>query len=105
VAALRWLTEVFEPIVESIPEHLRSRLDPAEVFHEVLEHRWFLSESAGRDVGTTAAAEDYVAHVLPDVPEDLVTPAGPYPPPPPPPTRRPGARGPVAAPPSAPAAP
>jgi hypothetical protein len=87
VAAMRWMAEIYEPIVEAIPEHLRSRLDPIQVFHEILEHRWFLSEKAGRDVGTTAAAADYIAHVLPRVPEDLVTPAGPYPPPPPPPTR------------------
>ena len=26
----------------------------AEIFHEILEHRWFLSEPAGRDIGTTA---------------------------------------------------
>jgi hypothetical protein len=88
VAAIRWLAEVYEPVVESIPEHLRSRLDDAEIFHEILEHRWFLSEAAGRDVGTTAAAADYIANVLPDVPDDLVMPALPLPPVPPP-TRQP----------------
>jgi hypothetical protein len=66
---------VYEPVVQGIPEHLRTRLDAAEVFHEVLEHRWFLSEAAGRDVGTTAAAKDYFSQVLPAVPDDLVTPA------------------------------
>jgi hypothetical protein len=39
----------------------------------VLEHRWFLSERAGRDVGTTAAASDYFAQVLPGVPDSLGT--------------------------------
>ncbi|WP_433331881.1 DUF4032 domain-containing protein [Spirillospora sp. CA-294931] len=71
VAANRWLTEVYEPVVRSIPEDLRERLHEVEVFHEVLEHRWFLSERAGRDVGTTEAARDYFAHVLPEVPDDL----------------------------------
>lgn len=75
VAASRWLTEIYEPVVRAIPAHLRTRLDQAEIFHEILEHRWFLSEAAGRDVGTTAAARDYFARVLPEVPEDLVTPA------------------------------
>jgi tRNA A-37 threonylcarbamoyl transferase component Bud32 len=75
VAAARWLTEVYQPVVDGIPAHLRSRLDPPEVFHEIMEHRWFLSEGAGRDVGTTAAAHDYISRVLPEVPEDLVTPA------------------------------
>ena len=74
VAASRWLTEIFQPIVRAIPAHLRTRLDQAEIFHEILEHRWFLSEAAGLDVGTTAAARDYFARVLPKVPEDLVTP-------------------------------
>jgi hypothetical protein len=84
VAAIRWLAEVYEPVVESIPAHLRGRLDDAEIFHEILEHRWFLSEAAGRDVGTTAAAADYIATVLPEVPDDLVVPAQPLPPVPPP---------------------
>jgi hypothetical protein len=74
VAANRWLREVYEPVLAEIPPHLRSRLDAAEIFHEILEHRWFLSEAAGRDVGTSAAAHDYIEHVLPQVPDDLVTP-------------------------------
>jgi hypothetical protein len=75
VAAGRWLFEVFEPVMEAIPPHLRSRLDAAEIFHEILEHRWFLSEAAGADVGMPAAVQDYVDRVLPEVPDDLVTPA------------------------------
>lgn len=74
VAASRWLAEIYEPVVRAIPAHLRTRLDQAEIFHEILEHRWFLSEAAGVDVGTTAAARDYFDRVLPEVPEDLVTP-------------------------------
>jgi hypothetical protein len=68
VAALRWLTEKYEPVVAAIPLHLRDRLAPAEVFHEVLEHRWYLSEAAGEDVGTDAALASYLAGVLPQVP-------------------------------------
>jgi tRNA A-37 threonylcarbamoyl transferase component Bud32 len=75
MAAARWLMEVYQPVVDGIPSHLRTRLDEAEIFHEVLEHRWFLSEAAGSDVGTTAAAKDYFSRVLPAVPDDLVTPA------------------------------
>jgi hypothetical protein len=79
VAASRWLAEVYEPIVAAIPRHLRNRLDQAEIFHEILEHRWFLSEAAGVDVGNSAAAVDYFARVLPEVPEDLVSPGTPIP--------------------------
>jgi hypothetical protein len=75
VAAARWLTEVFEPTMEAIPPHLRSRLETAEIFHEILEHRWLLSEAAGSDVGMSAAVQDYVERVLPEVPAGLVTPA------------------------------
>ncbi|MFD0851017.1 DUF4032 domain-containing protein, partial [Actinomadura adrarensis] len=71
VAANRWLAEVYEPVAASIPHELRDRLDEVEIFHEVLEHRWFLSEGKGRDVGTKAAARDYFRNVLPAVPDEL----------------------------------
>ena len=73
VAANRWLEEVYDPVIAAIPEHLRDRLPPAEVFTEVLEHRWYMSEAAGRDVGTTAATRDYIKHVLPAAPDPLTT--------------------------------
>jgi hypothetical protein len=69
VAAVRWLTEQYEPVIAAIPPHLRDRLPPAEVFHEILEHRWYMSEAAGEDVGTAAAVRSYFAGVLPHVPE------------------------------------
>jgi hypothetical protein len=71
VAANLWLEEVYDPVVAAIPEGLRGRLAPAEIFHEILEHRWYMSEAAGRDVGTTAAARSYFERVLPQVPEPL----------------------------------
>jgi tRNA A-37 threonylcarbamoyl transferase component Bud32 len=71
VAANRWLAEVYDPAVGAIPAHLRDKLDPVEVFHEILEHRWFLSERAGRDVGATAARDDYLARILPRVPDEF----------------------------------
>jgi hypothetical protein len=77
VAASRWLHDVYDKVMGLMPAELASRLAPAEVFHEVLEHRWFLSEQAGRDIGTTAAARSYFEHVLPSAPEQLVSvPAG-----------------------------
>jgi hypothetical protein len=71
VAANRWLEEVYDAVQAVIPDDLRDRLAPAEIFHEVLEHRWYLSEGSGRDVGTTAAARSYVETVLPQVPAPL----------------------------------
>jgi hypothetical protein len=71
VAANRWLEEVYDPVIAAIPDSLRGRLPPAEIFHEVLEHRWYMSEAAGRDVGTTAAARAYIEQVLPEAPKPL----------------------------------
>ena len=65
VATNRWLEEIYDPVIAAIPEDLRGRLPPAEIFHEVLEHRWYMSEVAGRDVGTLAATKDYLEQVLP----------------------------------------
>lgn len=64
VFAHRWVMDVFEPVVRSVPRDQRGKLEPAEIFHEVLEHRWFLSECAGQDVGLDVAAEAYVRDVL-----------------------------------------
>ncbi|MGE3287192.1 MAG: DUF4032 domain-containing protein [Pseudonocardia sp.] len=70
-----WLTDVYQPVVDAVPPALAGRLAPAEIFHEVLEHRWFLSEREGRDVGTTEATRSYVDTVLPRTPEELTTPS------------------------------
>jgi hypothetical protein len=71
VATNRWLEEIYDPVIATVPEDLRGRLPPAEIFHEILEHRWYMSEAAGRDVGTTAATKDYIKQVLPEAPEPL----------------------------------
>jgi Domain of unknown function (DUF4032)/Lipopolysaccharide kinase (Kdo/WaaP) family len=71
VAANRWLEEIYDPVIASIPDQLRGRLPPAEIFHEILEHRWYMSETAGRDVGTTTATQDYLEQVLPGAPQPL----------------------------------
>jgi len=69
VAANRWLTNVYEPVIDAIPQEFGEKRQPAEIFHEILVHRWFLSEQAERDVGTTFAAQSYVLNVLPYVPD------------------------------------
>jgi tRNA A-37 threonylcarbamoyl transferase component Bud32 len=65
VTAERWLKEVFHPIIKLVPPQLQGRIEPAQLFHEVLEHRWYLSEKAGHDVGLTFAANSYISDVLP----------------------------------------
>ncbi|HEY8471085.1 MAG TPA: DUF4032 domain-containing protein [Natronosporangium sp.] len=69
-AAHRWLTEVFEPVVRAVPPHLRGKLEPTELFVEVANHRWRLSEEAGRDVGLAPALQSFFADVLTHRPDE-----------------------------------
>jgi hypothetical protein len=64
-SAKRWLDEVFYPTVSLIPPELQGRIESAQFFHEALEHRWYLSEKAGHDVGLEFAALSYIRDVLP----------------------------------------
>jgi len=70
IVAHRWVAEVFEPTIRAVPKSLRGKLEPAEIFHEMLEHRWFLSEHAGHDVGIRTAVESYVVEVLARKPDE-----------------------------------
>ena len=64
VLAHEWLSHAFEPVILAIPKHLTGKLEPAEVYHQVLEHRWYMSERAGHDVAVQIAVQDYVTNVL-----------------------------------------
>ena len=63
--AFKWLTEIFNPIINSVPAEHLGRVEPAQLFHEVHEHRWYLSEAAGHDVGLDFACKAYISEVLP----------------------------------------
>jgi Domain of unknown function (DUF4032) len=69
-AAHRWLTEVFEPVVRAVPPNLRGKLEPTELFVQVIEHRWRLSEEAGRDVGLAPAVQSFMGDVLVHRPDE-----------------------------------
>jgi hypothetical protein len=69
VLAHRWVRQVFRPAVRMIPVELRRSLDPAQIYHELLEHRWYMSEDAGHDVGLEEAVASYIENVLPNVPD------------------------------------
>jgi hypothetical protein len=64
VAAHEWLARVFEPVIRAIPRDLRGKLEPAEVFHQLLEHRWYLSQNEDRDVPLAEAVTSYIDTVL-----------------------------------------
>jgi len=73
LVANRWLDESYEPIVAMIPAEASGKLEPAEVFHEVLQHRWYLAERAGQDVDLFDAAADYIDAVLTKKPDEAIT--------------------------------
>jgi hypothetical protein len=71
VAAVRWLDLRFEPIMAAIPTELFNRLEAAEIFHQLLEHRWYMAEQVGHDVGLEDALADYL-RLLETAPEERV---------------------------------
>lgn len=73
--AHEWLQTQYEPVVRAIPRSMRSKLEPPEFFHEVLEHKWFLSEKAGTDVSLDETVRHYILNVLIHRPDEksLVT--------------------------------
>jgi hypothetical protein len=70
VIAHEWLARRFEPVVRAVPLDLRGKLAPAEIYHEALEHAWYLSEQRGTDVGLDEAVASYIAGVLIHKPDE-----------------------------------
>ena len=64
-SARRWLRDVYHHVMNMIPEELQDRVEQTQMFHEILEHRWYLGEKSGRDLGLDFATEDYVKNILP----------------------------------------
>uniref|UniRef100_UPI0035618D9C DUF4032 domain-containing protein n=1 Tax=Actinotalea sp. TaxID=1872145 RepID=UPI0035618D9C len=65
-----WLNEVFETTVRSVPREMRGKLEPAQMFHEILDHRWYISSEQGRDVPMPEAVASYVDKVLAGRPDE-----------------------------------
>jgi hypothetical protein len=53
-----------------VPTDLRARMEPAQIFHEILEHRWYLSEQAAHSVPFLDAVRSYVDTVLVTKPDE-----------------------------------
>jgi tRNA A-37 threonylcarbamoyl transferase component Bud32 len=67
--AERWIVEVLEPSLHRLVPAIGPGRDPLQAYCDVLEHKWILSELAGRDVGLDAAIQEYIAFGAP-APED-----------------------------------
>ena len=59
-----WLTHVFEPAVRAVPRELRGKLELPQIYHEILEHRWFMSQRESRFVTLEEAVTSYIDNVL-----------------------------------------
>jgi ribosome-binding protein aMBF1 (putative translation factor) len=62
--AHEWAARVFEPVIRAIPRDLKGKLEPAEIFHQLLEHRWYISQREQRDVPLAEAVSVYIDDVL-----------------------------------------
>ena len=58
IAAHLWLNEFYLPTIESLRPLLDATTDEIELYCQLLEHKWILSERDQRDVGHAAAARD-----------------------------------------------
>ena len=65
-----WLNDIFEPAVRSVPRDLRGKLEPAQICHELLDHRWYLSQQQHRDVPMPEVVASYIATILPTRPDE-----------------------------------
>jgi hypothetical protein len=63
--ARRWREDVLEPTLRRLAPVIGPGRDPVQAYCDVLEHKWLLSEAAGRDVGLDAAIEAYLAEGAP----------------------------------------
>jgi hypothetical protein len=73
LVAAQWMEARYEPTIAAIPAELAAKLESAELYHQVLEHRWYLSEVAGFDVGLPQTIVSYVASVLADARHEQLT--------------------------------
>jgi hypothetical protein len=64
MAAHEWVAQVFEPVIRAIPRELQGKLEPAEIFHQLLYHRWYISQNEKRDVPLAEAVQSYIDNVL-----------------------------------------
>jgi len=73
VGARRWRRHVLDPALRLLRPAVGDR-DLIQAYSDVLEHKWLLSERAGRDVGLQAAIDAYLAEGAPapeQAPPDL----------------------------------
>lgn len=65
VAAYKWLEDTYLPAVRRLNMYTETNsTDPTELYCNILDHKWYLSEKAQRDVGHQTAIDDYIKNFL-----------------------------------------
>jgi len=72
IAAHKWLTQLFEPVIAAIPEELQDKRESAQLYHELLDYRWFQSQREARDVPLDEALPGYIKDVLTRLPDEVL---------------------------------
>ena len=73
VVAHQWLTECFQPVVTAVPPELRGKRESAQIYHEVLDYRWYASQRENREVPLVDATHGYIHDVLRALPDEAMT--------------------------------
>ncbi len=73
VVAHQWLTECFQPVVTAVPIELRGKREAAQLFHEVLDYRWYASQRENREVPLLEATSGYIQEVLRELPDEVMS--------------------------------
>jgi hypothetical protein len=60
-SAERWRSDVLEPTLSRLAAGIGAERDPLQAYCDLLEHKWLLSERAGKDVGLESALASYLA--------------------------------------------
>ncbi|MDR6939799.1 DUF4032 domain-containing protein [Arcanobacterium hippocoleae] len=68
--AHEWMSDVYEPTIRAVPRELREKLEPAQIFHEILDHRWYMSEQAGYEIMMPEATQSYINQILASRPDE-----------------------------------
>ncbi len=72
VVAHQWLTACFQPVVTAIPADLRGKRETAQIYHEVLDYRWYASQREEREVPMLEATHGYIQDVLRVLPDEAM---------------------------------
>lgn len=71
-AAHQWMLAEYEPTIAAMPKELVDKREPAQIFHEILDHRWYMTEKRQRFVPIEEAARSYYERVLPVLRDEAV---------------------------------